>query len=167
MQECKNYGLKPLLGKRDQMYYINDGVYGSFNCLLYDHAEVDIFALGPKDMEPSLSSSVWGPTCDGLDCVLSSTLLPCLDIGDWLYFPNMGAYTLAAGSTFNGMPRPNVYHVISHEAAYKDLCLANEESEDSCTGKLSDKLPVEDFSNYLQTSANDFLGTGYFSKEIQ
>lgn len=22
------------------MYYINDGVYGSFNCLLYDHAEV-------------------------------------------------------------------------------------------------------------------------------
>ena len=23
------------------MYYINDGVYGSFNCLLYDHAEVE------------------------------------------------------------------------------------------------------------------------------
>lgn len=22
------------------MYYINDGVYGSFNCLLYDHAAV-------------------------------------------------------------------------------------------------------------------------------
>ena len=22
------------------MYYVNDGVYGSFNCLLYDHAEV-------------------------------------------------------------------------------------------------------------------------------
>lgn len=22
------------------MYYINDGVYGSFNCLIYDHAEV-------------------------------------------------------------------------------------------------------------------------------
>ena len=23
------------------MYYVNDGVYGSFNCLLYDHAEVE------------------------------------------------------------------------------------------------------------------------------
>ena len=22
------------------MYYVNDGVYGSFNCLLYDHASV-------------------------------------------------------------------------------------------------------------------------------
>lgn len=33
------------------MYYVNDGVYGSFNCLLFDHAvldtpsvEVNIFA---------------------------------------------------------------------------------------------------------------------------
>ena len=23
------------------MYYVNDGVYGSFNCLMYDHAEVE------------------------------------------------------------------------------------------------------------------------------
>ena len=23
------------------MYYVNDGVYGSFNCLLYDHAVVE------------------------------------------------------------------------------------------------------------------------------
>lgn len=22
------------------MYYVNDGVYGSFNCLIFDHAEV-------------------------------------------------------------------------------------------------------------------------------
>ena len=24
------------------MYYVNDGVYGSFNCLLYDHATVKV-----------------------------------------------------------------------------------------------------------------------------
>jgi len=23
------------------MYYVNDGVYGSFNCLLFDHAEIE------------------------------------------------------------------------------------------------------------------------------
>ena len=28
-------------GKGAFMYYVNDGVYGSFNCLLYDHAEVE------------------------------------------------------------------------------------------------------------------------------
>ena len=29
------------------MYYVNDGVYGSFNCLLYDHAEVEPTLLHP------------------------------------------------------------------------------------------------------------------------
>lgn len=27
-------------GKGAFMYYVNDGAYGSFNCLLYDHATV-------------------------------------------------------------------------------------------------------------------------------
>jgi ornithine decarboxylase len=36
--------------------------------------------------------------------------MPMLDVGDWVYFQNMGAYTLAAGSTFNGMPRPKVFY---------------------------------------------------------
>lgn len=35
------YTLATLIhSKRDNMYYINDGVYGSFNCILYDHAVV-------------------------------------------------------------------------------------------------------------------------------
>ena len=25
--------------EKTMMYYVNDGVYGSFNCILYDHAE--------------------------------------------------------------------------------------------------------------------------------
>ena len=154
------------------MYYINDGVYGSFNCLLYDHAEIEIFTLGHEDSEPRFTSSVWGPTCDGLDCVLSATVLPSLDIGDWLFFPNMGAYTLAAGSTFNGMPRPNIYHVVSQEAC-KSISLVTEEGqeeinkkEDSCKNVTSEKTAAE-FGNFLQSSANDFLGTGYFVREIQ
>ena len=28
--------------KTRMMYYINDGVYGSFNCILYDHAEIEV-----------------------------------------------------------------------------------------------------------------------------
>ena len=51
------------------MYFINDGVYGSFNCLLYDHAEVEVEVLDKKE-EETVPSSLWGPTCDGLDCVL-------------------------------------------------------------------------------------------------
>lgn len=32
--------LKENGSKNKYMYYINDGVYGSFNCVLYDHAVV-------------------------------------------------------------------------------------------------------------------------------
>lgn len=32
-------------GIRNSEYYINDGVYGSFNCVLYDHASPQPVAL--------------------------------------------------------------------------------------------------------------------------
>lgn len=48
-------------------------------------------------------SSVWGPTCDSIDCVSPKTELPrALQVGDWLGFDNMGAYTICAASEFNG-----------------------------------------------------------------
>jgi ornithine decarboxylase len=96
------------------MYYVNDGVYGSFNCLLYDHASVTVNSL--KDVEDydddeiRYESSVWGPTCDGLDCILESVPLQEHSVGDWLYFQDMGAYTMAAASTFNGMPAPSRHY---------------------------------------------------------
>ena len=58
-------------------------------------------------------SSIWGPTCDGLDCILETTQLPELEVGDWIYFKDMGAYTMASASTFNGMPAPTrSYHCL-------------------------------------------------------
>lgn len=91
------------------MYYVNDGVYGSFNSLLYDHASVEVQVPMAYEAGGQFSSSVWGPTCDGLDCILEDIKLPELSIGQWLYFQDMGAYTMCAGSTFNGMPRPQVF----------------------------------------------------------
>jgi hypothetical protein len=29
-----------------------------------------------------------------------------MEVGDWLYFPLMGAYTSATASEFNGFPKP-------------------------------------------------------------
>ncbi|VEN58881.1 unnamed protein product [Callosobruchus maculatus] len=74
-----------------RMYYINDGVYGSFNCILYDHQVVQ-----PKPLEQAPDavyrpSSVWGPTCDGLDQVAENVMLPEMKVGDWLVFEDMGA----------------------------------------------------------------------------
>ena len=96
------------------MYYVNDGVYGSFNCILYDHAHVKpLLQKRPKSDEKYYSSSIWGPTCDGLDRIVERCNLPEMHVGDWMLFENMGDYTVAAASTFNGFQRPTIYYVMS------------------------------------------------------
>lgn len=50
------YTLATLIhSKRDTMYYINDGVYGSFNCILYDHAVVNPIPLDVSSCPNSTS----------------------------------------------------------------------------------------------------------------
>ncbi|ERL89919.1 hypothetical protein D910_07278, partial [Dendroctonus ponderosae] len=101
-----------------RMYYINDGVYGSFNCVLYDHQVVCPVPLKEYPESRRISSSVWGPTCDGLDRVIEDISLPDMNIGDWMVFEDMGAYTLPVASTFNGFPVPEVCYIIKqHEWA--------------------------------------------------
>jgi len=58
--------------------------------------------------------SVWGPTCDSIDCVSQKTTLPAgLQVGDWLGFDNMGAYTICAASQFNGFEISQIIYTIS------------------------------------------------------
>lgn len=103
--------------EKTMMYYVNDGVYGSFNCILYDHAEcLPILPTKPKPDEPMYACSIWGPTCDGLDRIAEHCSLPELQVGDWLLFDNMGAYTMAASSNFNGFSTPDIHYVMSRPA---------------------------------------------------
>lgn len=48
----------------------------------------------------------FGRTCDSLDIIGRSQDAEELEVGDWLYVPNMGAYTTATSSEFNGFPKP-------------------------------------------------------------
>ncbi|XP_049596109.1 ornithine decarboxylase [Syngnathus scovelli] len=102
---------------RSLMYYVNDGVYGSFNCILYDHAHcLPTLHKKSKPDEAMYPCSIWGPTCDGLDRIVEQCNLPDMHVGDWLLFENMGAYTVAASSTFNGFQKPDIHYVISRPA---------------------------------------------------
>ena len=88
-----------------QAIYIDDGVYGSFNIIMTDHATLHpILFKEVSDNEPKIPTTVFGPTCDGLDqvCYGESTSVPRLEEGDWLYWDDMGAYTHCAPFTFNG-----------------------------------------------------------------
>ena len=91
--------------------YINDGVYGAFNCTMFDHQVVHPKVMtidGQFVSQPALATdeaayepcSVWGPTCDSIDCVSKLSYLPTkqLRVGDWLRWESMGAYTICAAS---------------------------------------------------------------------
>ncbi|KAK3584395.1 hypothetical protein CHS0354_010170 [Potamilus streckersoni] len=92
----------------DRMYYINDGVFQSFMYYLLFHAEMELTPFTLKDTESGtlFKSTLWGSTCANVDCIMEDVLLPDLHSGDWMYFPNMGAYTSTMSTTFNGMLNP-------------------------------------------------------------
>lgn len=60
--------------------------------------------------EDESECSIWGPTCDSIDCLVEKTRLPTLDVGDWIYWENMGAYTICAASQFNGFKKTEIIY---------------------------------------------------------
>ena len=103
--------------ERSIMYFINDGVYGSFNCIIYDHAVVTPIPLRESGAEAQ-RSSFWGPTCDSMDLLVKQMEFPEAQIGDWVVFEDMLAYTLSAGSCFNGFQRPEPIYTFSSTAHF-------------------------------------------------
>jgi ornithine decarboxylase len=98
------------------MLYMNDGLYGNFSSIMFDHQHpvakvlrVNGHTMYDTPSAASVSSregveySIWGPTCDGIDRITESIRFNAvLDVGDWLYFEDMGAYTRCSATKFNG-----------------------------------------------------------------
>jgi ornithine decarboxylase len=93
-------------GKR--CYYINDGVYHTFSGIIFDHCQYHLKAFRKGDTE---ICSVFGPTCDALDTISLSEELPELFLGDLVYSENIGAYSHASSTYFNGFPPAKVVHI--------------------------------------------------------
>jgi ornithine decarboxylase len=92
------------------VYYLNDGIYGSFNCIMFDHERPTILPFNERN-EKQFRSRLFGPTCDSIDMISDEVMLPELATGEWVYSENMGAYTVAATSNFNGF-RTNLFRYI-------------------------------------------------------
>ncbi|KEY67834.1 hypothetical protein S7711_04972 [Stachybotrys chartarum IBT 7711] len=115
----------PTLDGKGYMVYVNDGVYGNFSSIMFDHQNpvAKILSAGGKVMYNAATASpcppadgveysIWGPTCDGIDRISESTRFNhILDVGDWLYFEDMGAYTKCSATQFNGFSN-------SHDTIY-------------------------------------------------
>ena len=89
-------------------YYVNDGVYQTFSGVIFDHCQYPLKAFTKG---PTLLCSVFGPTCDALDTISLAEQLPDMELGDYVYAPNIGAYSAASSTSFNGFPPAQVIHV--------------------------------------------------------
>jgi len=102
-------------------YTIDDSLYGQFSSILFDHAtpkwiRIPCYPLDqrskgqrPADQRQIGPGTLFGRTCDSLDVIAHASQMEELKVGDWLWFPKMGAYTRATASEFNGFPSPDVF----------------------------------------------------------
>jgi len=89
-------------GEKNFAYYVNEGVYGVFNNVIYDHATPKPSFDNVPEGTALYSSIIYGPTCDSVDKILEGFHMPEMHVDDFFLWKNMGAYTTCGSSTFNG-----------------------------------------------------------------
>ena len=99
----------PVIGTKGSGLTISESLYGAFNCVLFDHAQPRVKEVldefGNKIEGDGIARTIFGSTCDGGDVIYKEYSLPKgTDEGSWIVWENMGAYTLAACTNFNGIP---------------------------------------------------------------
>jgi len=91
-------------------YTIDDSLYGQFSSILFDYAKPNWMRISePQDIRGRTPGVIFGRTCDSVDVIAKAEMMEELVVGDWLWFPEMGAYTRATASEFNGFPTPEVF----------------------------------------------------------
>ena len=67
---------------------------------------------------PKYKSVLWGPTCDSNDRICDREL-PELEVGDWIYFNEMGSYSYTITTQFNSIERPALYYYIRESKRFE------------------------------------------------
>lgn len=86
-------------------YYINDSIYQSFIiAFIYEtKLQFEVIRKSQQSNEPTeCLSTIWGQTCNSKDRIVDNQMIPEMEIGDYVAFKNMGAYTTTVSSQFNG-----------------------------------------------------------------
>jgi ornithine decarboxylase len=105
--------------EKEIIYYVNDSIYSTLNNIIHDHFIVsneNLFPFNERD-EKRYKSTIYGPTCDSLDKITDSIMLPDLLCGEYLYIEKIGAYSTAVNynnkEVFNGFSKPHIYYVMN------------------------------------------------------
>ena len=89
-------------------YYVDDSVYHTFSGIIFDHCQYHFKAFKKGKTE---ICAVFGQTCDALDTISLSETLPELEIEDLVYSENIGAYSSASATWFNGFAPAKIVHM--------------------------------------------------------
>ena len=96
---------KIINNEKYNIYYINDGIYGSMNGIIFDGREIHY-----KDENKQIYKTIlYGQTCDSVDKIECN--LPEFNIGDTIKLDNFGAYSWASSSMFNGFSLSKVIKI--------------------------------------------------------
>ena len=101
----KVIGKKATHDRKGFRYTLDESLYGQFSCIPFDQATPKWIRVG-TDKRNKCSAILYGRTCDSVDMIAKAEEAEELMEGDWLWFPNMGAYTTVTSTEFNGFPRP-------------------------------------------------------------
>lgn len=99
-------------GEMKYTYYISDGVYKSFSNTIYDYATPEFIPFNERN-EKTFHSILYGESCDSLDIISRECQLPSLAIGESIVVKNMGAYTTASSTEFNGFSKAELYYILT------------------------------------------------------
>jgi ornithine decarboxylase len=108
-----------LLRKGDRLY-LNDGMYGAFWELRFK-AHLEYPARSYRGSSPLAGEKkafrLFGPTCDSTDNMPAAVYLPAdIDVGDYIEFGTMGAYSLSGRTRFNGFYSDDVVTIESEDS---------------------------------------------------
>ena len=158
-------------GSQAYIYQINEGYYGAFGCSNVPNCNPECIPLFENEADHSSSlqfyGNVIGPSLDEYDIAQSMCHLRQMNVGEWLTWPSMGAYSRNNRASLGDVdiPSPAVYYycntddyeciqrLLSLESTARPKSIASTQlttrrssfalsllggSEDECYGSLSD-----------------------------
>jgi diaminopimelate decarboxylase len=123
-------GEKPAFDAEGNMvghqYYIDDGCYGSFGRMHVTGGDQHGSESAPPPFTVQVTgkptelggdgagsvATIWGQTCDSIDCVAQQVVLPNLELGSWLSFTGLDQTGTTYSTQFNGFPAPSKKYCI-------------------------------------------------------
>jgi ornithine decarboxylase len=100
-------GYRQTTPERETPFIRSTTALSTFSVRSFDPARaLKSFKKGPTQL-----CAVFGPTCDALDTISLAEQLPDMELGDFVYAQNIGAYSAASSTFFNGFPPARVVHV--------------------------------------------------------